>query len=250
MQFLTVLQSLGLAQNEAKIYETLLRLGKSGVSAIASSANINRRNVYDSLERLLEKNIVFAVIQGRDTLYQAVEPKKLLTLVQEKEQQLRSVLPDMTKLFKTEASPHQVMMYEGLEGWKTNLQDILLTGEDLYTIGGKGQWLDPILADFSRKVIREAHKKGMSLNVLFDASVQTNVEEALHRFKGRSAILPPEFSSKSTIDIFGDTIVLATGNTANAIDDTYSLTVIKNPLIAQSFRTWWHALWELSTPIG
>lgn len=249
MYFTEALQKLGLAQNEAKIYETLLKMGQSGVSKIAGSANINRRNVYDSIERLLEKGIVLAVVQGRDTEYEAVDPKKLQDIIFEQEQSLKSIMPQMVDLFKAEPRNHEVAVYKGLEGFKLYLRDVLRTGEDFYAIGGKGQMMSPLIADFSRSFIRDMNKKKLKMNVLFDYSVKLNVPDVLLMFKDESRVLPEEFSSNSTIDVFGDKVVITSWMLNHQVNDDVSFTVIKNQQLADSFRIWWKALWAISNPI-
>lgn len=249
MQFITILQKLGLALNEAKIYETLLINGQLGISAIASYANINRRNVYDSIDRLREKGVVIAVVQGRDTVYAAVDPKKLLDLIHEQEFQLQQVLPEMNRLFSVQPTKHDVMMYEGHEGWKTYMQEFLRSGEDLYSIGARGKWLSSNLEDFGVKVIREAKKKKIKLNILFDSSVLTNVPEAIALQAKHARILPESFSASATIDVFGDRVVIGSDDSNNTSSLSPVLTVIHNRDIADSFRVWWQALWNISKPI-
>jgi len=46
-----VLEELGLAKNEAKVYLNLLRLGSASVGKSTAESGVHRRNVYDSLER-------------------------------------------------------------------------------------------------------------------------------------------------------------------------------------------------------
>ena len=60
---------LGLAKNEARIYETLLAEGESSVGEIAKKSQVHRRNVYDSLNRLVEKGLVFEIIQSKENRY-------------------------------------------------------------------------------------------------------------------------------------------------------------------------------------
>ena len=79
-----LLQSLGLSKNEAKIYETLLRQGEVGVGVISEKSGVHRRNVYDSLNRLMEKGLVFEIVESAENKYQATEPKKLSEIVIEK----------------------------------------------------------------------------------------------------------------------------------------------------------------------
>jgi len=59
MSSIEALQEVDLSQNEARIYETLVDLGEIGVAEIAQESGVNRRNVYDIMDRLQEKGLVF-----------------------------------------------------------------------------------------------------------------------------------------------------------------------------------------------
>ena len=58
-----VLQKLGIAGNEAKIYLILLRSGVSSAGDITKKSGIHRSNVYDALERLKEKGLINFVMK-------------------------------------------------------------------------------------------------------------------------------------------------------------------------------------------
>ena len=58
------LQEIGLTKNEAKIYIALQKSGSSLVSAIAEETKLNRTHIYDRLNHLIKKGIVFFDIQG------------------------------------------------------------------------------------------------------------------------------------------------------------------------------------------
>ena len=49
---------LGLTNTEAKIYVTLIDLGRAQAGIISRKSGIHRRSVYDALERLIEKGLV------------------------------------------------------------------------------------------------------------------------------------------------------------------------------------------------
>ncbi|EKD76146.1 MAG: hypothetical protein ACD_43C00212G0001, partial [uncultured bacterium] len=97
-----LLQEIGLSPNEAKIYETLLNIGETGVGDIATKANIHRRNVYDALQRLVQKGLVFTTFQKNENRYSAVDPNKLMELVREKQVHLAEVLPELQKMYQNE----------------------------------------------------------------------------------------------------------------------------------------------------
>ena len=53
-----MLHELGLSPNEAKVYETLLKIDEASVQEISDKSKVHRRNVYDSLSKLQEKGLV------------------------------------------------------------------------------------------------------------------------------------------------------------------------------------------------
>ena len=138
------LQQLGLSKNEAKIYEVLVKRGVLGVGEIAVKSQVNRRNVYDSMQRLLEKGLVFEVYETRDVKYQAVEPDKLRALIEEKKEEiLAKILPSLNSSFQESPDTESVFVYRGIEGWRNYMRDILRVGEDFYCIGAAGAWWEP-----------------------------------------------------------------------------------------------------------
>ena len=117
-------QTLGMAKNEAEIYETLVKEGELGVGAISQKSGIHRRNVYDTLNRLLEKGLVFEILESKENRYQAVHPNKLAEFIQEKQQAIASAMPDLEKMFNTMPSKESVYIYKGIEGYMpSNLND-------------------------------------------------------------------------------------------------------------------------------
>ena len=103
-----LLQSLGLSKNEAKIYETLLRQGEVGVGVISEKSGVHRRNVYDSLNRLMEKGLVFEIVESVENKYQACEPKKFTEIVIEKLEAVDKALPELEKLHFSTPSTYRV----------------------------------------------------------------------------------------------------------------------------------------------
>src|SRR5947209_14076734 len=143
-----LLLELGLRKNEAKIYEALLTYGGSGVSTIALRSKIDRRTVYDTLRRLVDKGIVYEIFGQKETTYEAVDPTKLLELAQEKVRKLEQEMPVFLSAYKKHIAPERAYIYKGVEGVKNYIRLALQTGEDIYTLGGKGAWFDPRLKMF------------------------------------------------------------------------------------------------------
>ena len=87
--YLGILQDLGLTPNEAKIYQTLIEEGESAAGEISTKGKIHRRNVYDTIDRLVEKGLVFQILEKGENVYKAVDPAKLLEIVKEKSEKAK-----------------------------------------------------------------------------------------------------------------------------------------------------------------
>ena len=239
------LQELGLAKNEAKIYETLLREGECGVSTVSARAEINRRNVYDSMNRLIERGLVFEIRTATENRYRAVEPSKLNEFVEEKRKKLAAAMPEMGKLFYATPHKEEVFVYRGVEGWKNYLRDILRVNEDVYTIGAKGSWLDPKLSGFMETYLRDTQKAGIKFHLLFDHEVGKSSHPITKLPSTSYKFLSPEYSTGASLEVFGDHVVNFPGQALGKFNEHLSLTVIINKEIADAYRTWFKLIWDL-----
>jgi HTH-type transcriptional regulator, sugar sensing transcriptional regulator len=73
--------SLGLTKNETKVYLTLMDLGAAQAGQITEKSGIHRRNVYDSLSRLMEKGLVSFVTVNNKKIFSPVNPKRFLDII-------------------------------------------------------------------------------------------------------------------------------------------------------------------------
>jgi len=241
--FKETLEELGLSPNEAKIYEGLLHLGLASVPDISAKIGVHKRNVYDTIPRLLQKGLIYQ-IAGRESLYAAVAPGKLSDLVWEKEDKLKSILPALEKQFKKTATNEAVYIYKGIEGFKNYLRDILEVGEDVYFIGAKGGWFDRDLQPFIKKFLKQAKEKKIKYFHIFDHEVKNKAPELLGTLGKPYKFLPEKYSSTGAIDIFGDHVVTFSGLTLKDITEDVALVVIVNKELADCYRNWFKFIWD------
>ncbi len=235
-----------MSKNEARIYETLLIEGESPVGLIATKSKINRRNVYDSLNRLIEKGLVFEILQKNENRYKPVDPRKLMEILKEKESALEAVMPDLEELYNGKPHEEDVYIYRGVEGWKNFMRDILRIGQDVYIIGGKGAWSDPKIEAFRKNFLKEAAGKGIKIKVLYDYEIKKNNHAILSLLKSDHRFLPQGSSTSAAITVFGNQIVAQSSITVGKIDENVTSTVIVNQSLADTFRTWFKLMWSVS----
>lgn len=242
--YIELFQNLGLSKNEAELYEALLELGEASVSKLNQKTNINRRNIYDVLNRMQEKGLAVAVLQPGENRYKPVDPRKLKEIILEKQRMLDDQLGDLERLYRVKPRSDEVYIYRGPEGWKNYMRDILRVGEPVYVIGGKGGWLDPRVKDFFPKFHKEARQKKIPLFHLFDWEVQEEAKDILKYVKHNFRFLPKGYSTIGSVDIFGDHVNILSDLHPGTFDEDFSFTVIVNPIVADSFRTWFRFMWN------
>jgi sugar-specific transcriptional regulator TrmB len=244
-----IFENLGLSPNEAKIYESLIGKGESSVSKISVSAQIHRRNAYDAIHRLIDKGLIFEIYSPTETLYNAVDPDKLVELYAEKEQKLKNILPDLKKKFTQRIAPEETYIYRSYEGLKNIWRDILRIGAHVYTLGAKGQWYDPRLETSRMAFFKEANRKKIKFIQLFDYEVKTRLPNFPKQFEGKLQyrFLPKEYSTNSTTNIFGDYVVTYTGVSLGKISESTVFFILHSKDLAESYRTWFWYMWEQSS---
>ena len=78
------LQEAGLSNTEAKVYLSMLELGPALAGEITKKSAVNRTNVYDALERLIEKGLVTYVLSANRRVFEPVNPERLQEILKEK----------------------------------------------------------------------------------------------------------------------------------------------------------------------
>ena len=245
MKFTDTLQSLGLAKNEALLYETLVQNGELSVSSLSVKSGIHRRNVYDTVARLVDKGLIFEVIGENENIYCAVDPSKLREMLAEKEALLDKQLPDLEKLYAENPPASAVYMLRGKEGWKQIMRDILRLEADVHTIAANGGWNERNLGSFFNQFKKQAEVLGINFYILYDASSK---EQDIKQLDPIRRYLPKQYDTASSIDIFADRVVIMRNIKDGATSEDDVAVMIINQTVADSYRKWWQFMWDHCKP--
>lgn len=239
-----LLHDIGLSINEARVYEALLNSGESSVQEISLKSKVHRRNVYDSLAKLVEKGLASEVFVKGEKNFKAINPAKLLELLKEKEERINKVLPEMQAKYSFKAEKEEAYFYRGTEGFKVYLQNILETKETVYFIGAKAFWLDPRLQHYIPLFDKERKKRGIKFVHLFDYEVKEQKPEILKLVGKPYKFMPKKYSSNTAIDVFGDYVVTFVGVKPGELDEEPVQFVIKSKRLADGYRKFFQLMWD------
>ena len=239
-----MLKDIGLSINESKVYEALLHTGEASVQTISLRSKVHRRNVYDSLAKLVEKGLASEIIIKNERNFKAINPSRLLDMIKEKEEKVNQALPKMQKLFSATEETEETYLYKGIEGVKNYLNDILKTGEDVHFIGAKAMWLDPRLKHTLARFQRERKKKGIKFHHIFDHEVKKQKPEILKLVGKPYKFLPANYSSPTMVDIFGPYVVTFVGVSPGQLHEEPMMFVMKSRRLADGYRKFWQFMWD------
>jgi len=169
MLFSDILSRLGLAENEAKIYEILLLKGETKARDLLEESGLSRGNVYNMLTSLTSRGFI-QVIEGKQQTYRVSDPAKLSSLVEERKRgierldaEFKETLPRMLSTFSLTTGRPTVRMFEGIEGSEEALMDSLeaKTGICTYLDLGsiRGDFAEANARYVKRRVAKEISKR-------------------------------------------------------------------------------------------
>jgi len=125
-KFQRTLMDYGLSGKESKIYLTLLFLGSTTANKLAEKSGIMRTTTYDVLKTLREKGMASSVTQNKTLYFQAINPEKLIHILEEKKKKIKSILPELKKIKIKPTDLPTTELYKGKEGIKRIFQEILI----------------------------------------------------------------------------------------------------------------------------
>ena len=239
-----ILQKIGLSLNESRVYEALLYLGEVNVNKISIKSKVHRRNVYDSLNKLIEKGLASETFVKGEKLFKAINPERLKEIIKEQESALDSFLPDMKKLYKAVEPDAEAYFFRGIEGFKNYLQLILEQKQTVCFMGAKAFWLDPRLQHYLRHFDNERKRLGIKFIHLFDHEVKKDKPEILKLVGKPYRFLPKEYSSATAVDIFGDYVVTFVGVKPGELYEEPLQFILKSKILADGYRKFFQFMWD------
>ena len=154
---------------ETDIYLDLFKHGESLASAIASRVKISRTYIYDSIQSLTSKGLITYVIKNNRKYFKALEPEKLLEYLNEQtikidsqKKGLKKLILELKKYKKPREEKPIVEVFEGKEGLKTILNDIVKTGKNAVGWGHTTKIRKHLPSWFIERYLEEREKKNVN----------------------------------------------------------------------------------------
>jgi sugar-specific transcriptional regulator TrmB len=230
------LKTLGLAPGEIKTYEAILISGIATINIIHEKTGIERRGIYDTINKLIKKGLIAYIVEDGKRTYHIAPPSKLqeeANKIKEDLTKFESLMPDIQKIYEAEKPEIGLEAFRGIEGIKSIWEDMLNYKEIRWI--GSGNYMPsqhPIF--FKHWNTKRKEKKIKSLH-LFRKEIRSKVIKDA----GDAKFLPEEFSGNPTVTcIYGNKVVnfLFSGD--------FFAFVIESKELADNYRRYHKYLWD------
>jgi len=236
-----ILKEIGLTETEIKAYLSLLTLGATSAGRIVEETGVYRKNLYDALNKLIEKGLVSYVIEDKIRVFQAKNPENLekyldekKAKIEEQKQEIQKTISELNSLLSKAPVEIESEIYRGTEGIKTILKECLNYKEVLF-IGATGDVenrLPYFWPQYNKK--REKLKCKWKLLLVHESKNKPITKSQYYEYK----ILPRILSGLNVIYIYGDYV-------ANVLWLEKPIAfVIKHKALANNYRKYFNFLWE------
>lgn len=231
------LVEIGLSANEAKVYLGLLQYGKSTGGQIAEKLKIHRPTAYDALERLVNKTLASFITKDKIKYYTAAKPENLLTLLKNKEEKLKELLPKIS--INNQEHITNATVYEGKKAIIDLLYDFLSYNSDIMVYGVPKQ-----LPDALKNYLTHFHNDRISKKIHmrhiynYDSDERSNYLNSLDFTESKR--LPEIYDAKVITNICSEEIAITLW-----IEPIITIR-IKSSHIAEAYTKYFEILWSLA----
>jgi len=234
---LTELTTLGLTKGEIKVYSAVLTTGNSSINQIHEKTGLERRGIYDIINKLIEKGLISYTEANKKKTYQVTPISKLKNQIEEKQKELNLLKNKIPKIEETIslAKPNtKFEIFKGKEGIKTIFED-MLKHKNIYIIGG-GFYLVKELPHYWPQYNERRIKAKCTWHNLVINELRNNIPETkLVKYK----TLPKEFSGNPIAIIIYDNKVVK----LCWLEEQFAI-LIENKQIAENYKKYHKYLWE------
>jgi len=234
-----ILVNAGLTLRESEAYLALLELKESLVSELSKKTKENRTHLYDTLNSLIKKGLASYVIKNGKKYFRPASPEKIIDYLREKEKLIEEKLPELNELYKPKIKAPVIEVFEGKEGIKTVLRDVLKENKEWLCLGSTGKSKE-VIPFFLEHLHKQRVKQKLKLKVIYnnDKFGRERGKEVEKQKYSEVKYMPK--TSPTTTYIYGEKVIVIVWEKEKLV-----AVMIQDKDIADSYRSYFNGLWKI-----
>lgn len=236
---LPLFENLGITTDQAKVYLAALELGQASMQGLAHKSGVKRTSIYNFINELTDKKLIITSQKRKRTVYSAVHPNQLLELEKVRLSEITQALPELLAIHNQSTTKPRVTFYEGVDGIKEVLLDMLNVKQPIVAISDYKQMAETMGDEYFEGFPPERARRGIvSKNIVPDTPKARELAKKDARYLRETKFLRIA-DLKTEINIYGDKVAL------NSYPSRPPFAVIiEDSNIAGALRTMWEELWN------
>ena len=243
------LKELGLSSGQIQVYAAVLDLGISTLNKIQEKTGIERRNIYDILNKLIEAGLISYTVEKGKRTYQCTHPNKLLQEIKERERKLKDLeeqIPSIKNLFELSKPDIKAEVFRGNEAIKSLFEEILDYKESFWLGGNSFEGYQAVPQNlqiwFEHWMTRRIENKHVMHDLVsYGSSLKgfepTNIKKHKQAYY-KYCTLPKDMYIPMVIIIFGNKV-------AQVLWSQQSFAfILESDKIKQSFMKYFNYFWK------
>ena len=240
-----VLKELGLTEHEVNVYLELLVTGSTTAGVLVKKTHLHRSTTYEIIRRLLESGLISYAIKSGRRYFSAADPETFLQVLKEREERLKSILPELRMKKKISEITQKAEIYEGEKGIRTAFEYALNSvkkGDEAYVLGVTGY------PESGRMFFQNFHKrraaKGVKLKIIISEMARDTIGKDREgnqlteiKYVPENVITPP-----LNICIYSDKIIFNMWTKKNPV-----AFLMESKEIADSLKKYFDIVWNRDT---
>ncbi len=236
----------GLSEKAIVVYLAILAIGKGNVSAIARKAGLKRTSLYEYLDELLGRDLVYQTVKGKRIEYVAANPRKILAMFENEKQELdrrresvAKAIPELEALYARSFRKPQVTFYEGKDRIFEAYREFLDSWQDVYTLFTPEHFFSVFSKEENHALLSILKEHGVKLYNLVEPSSEAVERLKLRKYDVfvRSKVLPEELKFASDLLVTGDRLMLVSFENLVAV-------IVADRAIADMQRRFFKFIWK------
>jgi sugar-specific transcriptional regulator TrmB len=213
MDYLNLLQSLGLTKTEAQLYIVSLELGPASAIELGQKIGFSRQLMYNLLPSLIQQGFIKQITIGKRHYFQAVSPEILQDKVKKLQTEVASAIPNLKKQQSTSKAVPHITIYDNplsMREWYRAFIKQAKRGEEKLVYSTEAGWLDLDTEFYAHFAAFEKEKGIMNRIIAPDTSEAHQVASTLNLGDNVYRFASEGWSGDNAKWIWRDQIVLLT----------------------------------------
>lgn len=246
-QILKTFESVGIPKMQTTIYLDLLKNKESTATQVSKRTKMHRANVYDTLTKLKERNLVYSSNKEGRQVFAALSADSIVNESKDKLENLKIAMNFIKTTYISGQTP-KVYTLEGLSAIKSILFGLLEKKSDIWIYGlAENENVINLLNDrLMNSFHLERIKNHIQLKLLFYKIPREEIKTLAHLKFTEGRLLPKNQQSKTsqiTQIVCNDSVYITLW-----IDPIYTI-VIENNIIAKEYFDFYNILWTYSQKV-